>query len=183
MTTSVVCNRRLSTGRRGGQLQLASAPYRQSISCHFLGGMRWLATSTWWAQSSQIGHVFYHGRDGHATKPSWHAPLLNQSPGRRTAHSLFRVDFKSAIANPQSAIRNRQSFGFFAGGGCDSFWGSSGFLRLSSLRDLSFRASSIASRCSFCLSSTNFRTLRRESFNSCVSSVSLSGVLITCGEI
>src|SRR5881409_3286513 len=57
MTTSVVCNRRLSTGRRGGQLQLAPAPYRQSISCHFLGGMRWLATSTWWTQSSQIGQV------------------------------------------------------------------------------------------------------------------------------
>src|SRR5437016_1012396 len=57
MTTSVVCNRRLSTGRRGGQLQLASAPYRQSISCHFLGGMRWLATSTWWTQSSQNGQI------------------------------------------------------------------------------------------------------------------------------
>src|SRR5438034_10299873 len=53
MTTSVVCNRRLSTGRRGGQLQLAPAPYRQSISCHFLGGMRWLATFSWYAQSSR----------------------------------------------------------------------------------------------------------------------------------
>src|SRR5438876_1402298 len=52
MTTSV-CNRRLSTGRRGGQLQLASAPYRQSISCHFLGGMRWLARFSWYAQSSR----------------------------------------------------------------------------------------------------------------------------------
>src|SRR5438552_1659542 len=37
-----------------------------------LGGMTSLAMSTWWAQSSQIGQVFYHGRDGHATKPSWH---------------------------------------------------------------------------------------------------------------
>ena len=78
---------------------------RVSVSNISIGETR----STWWAQSSQIGHVFYHGRDGHATKPSWHAPLLNQSPGRRTAHSLFRVDFKSAIANPQSEIRNRQS--------------------------------------------------------------------------
>ena len=31
--------------------------------------------STWWTQSSQIGQVLYHGRDGHATKPSWHGRL------------------------------------------------------------------------------------------------------------
>jgi len=69
----VVCNRRLSTGRRGGQLQLASAPYRQSISCHFLGGMRWLATSTWWAQSQKSVNVSWPGV--HAAKPSWHGRL------------------------------------------------------------------------------------------------------------
>jgi len=29
-----------------------------------------LARSTWWTQSSQIAQVLYHGRDGHAAKPS-----------------------------------------------------------------------------------------------------------------
>src|SRR5437764_9777840 len=46
-----------------------------------LGGMRSLARSTWRTQSSQIGQVLYHGRDGHATKPSWHVNDL--------AHSLY----------------------------------------------------------------------------------------------
>src|SRR5439155_10994215 len=116
MTTSVVCNRRLSTGRRGGQLQLASAPYRQSISCHFLGGMRWLATSSWWTQSSQIGQVFYHGRDGHA--PAWilipHTSgtpvpqeLCGHQDGRQTDRLLTR--YSGSISNPQSPIRNPQS--------------------------------------------------------------------------
>src|SRR5438093_2801179 len=34
--------------------------------------------STWWTQSSQIGQVLYHGRDGHATKPSWHGRLARE---------------------------------------------------------------------------------------------------------
>src|SRR6266571_1450585 len=34
--------------------------------------------STWWKQSSQIGQVLYHGRDGHATKPSWHGRLARE---------------------------------------------------------------------------------------------------------
>jgi len=37
-------------------------------------------TSTWWIQSSQIGQVLYHGRDGHATKPSWYGRLARERP-------------------------------------------------------------------------------------------------------
>ena len=44
-------------------------------------GRRGAPTPTWWTQSSQIGQVLYHGRDGHATKPSWHVNDL--------AHSLY----------------------------------------------------------------------------------------------
>src|SRR5213592_4999667 len=84
MTTSVVCNRRLSTGRRGGQLQLASAPYRQSISCHFLGGMRWLATSSWCAQRSQFGQICVRAV-ARASRPweSVESADLTDAPGRR----------------------------------------------------------------------------------------------------
>src|SRR5437764_14036265 len=54
-----------------------------------LGGMRSLARSTWWTQSSQIGQVLYHGRDRHATKPSWHGRLLT---GPYKPHSLLLVN-------------------------------------------------------------------------------------------
>src|SRR5439155_23347187 len=36
--------------------------------------------SHWWTQSSQIGQVS-HGRDGHATKPSWHGRLVREGTG------------------------------------------------------------------------------------------------------
>src|SRR5437660_1676525 len=63
-------------------------------------GMTWCETrSTWWLPSSQIGQVLYHGRDGHATKPTWHGrrarewlgSLAITSEPRHTAQSGHHV--------------------------------------------------------------------------------------------
>jgi len=61
------------TGRLG---QVPAAELRWSIC-----GSTRMARSTSWTQSSQIGQVLYHGRDGHATnnctpcRPPWAAIL------------------------------------------------------------------------------------------------------------
>src|SRR5205809_5105352 len=47
-------------------------------------------TSTWWIQSSQIGQVLYHGRDGHATKPSRYGRLARERPVWSSGFSLPR---------------------------------------------------------------------------------------------
>src|SRR5213594_2747661 len=123
MTTSVVCNRRLSTGRRGGQLQLASAPYRQSISCHFLGGMRWLATFSWCAQISQFGQICVrprgkrgsnsnlgHCRDGYATCEASYSPTLAENLSRYPSSSTpSRRHFleKGSIGNTTVSLSGR----------------------------------------------------------------------------
>ncbi len=71
---------------------MASAPYRQSISCHFLGGMRWLATSTWWTQSSQIGQVLDMAGTAmsRSRRGTGVSPVTDWS-GMRLAHYLYLV--------------------------------------------------------------------------------------------
>src|SRR5205814_9675117 len=55
--------------------------------CASLENTEWATRSIGWTQSTQIGQVLYHGRDGHATKPSWHGRLARELTGRYKAHS------------------------------------------------------------------------------------------------
>src|SRR5216117_3593464 len=48
---------------------------------------------SWWTQSSQFGQVLYHGRDGRATKPSWHGRLARDSLG---GMRLLAIDWRFA---------------------------------------------------------------------------------------
>jgi len=54
------------------------APIQIVPSAPALAALTGVARSTWRTQSSQIGQVLYHGRDGHATKPSWHGRLARE---------------------------------------------------------------------------------------------------------
>src|SRR5881275_2482914 len=60
--------RRCSTPLIGVNRRASAVPYRMRSARYF----------SWCAQSSQIGQVLYHGRDGHATKPSWHGRLARE---------------------------------------------------------------------------------------------------------
>src|SRR5947209_6438096 len=59
--------------------RLASGPGGLQQKCEVISARA--LRSTWWTQSSQIGQVLYHGRDGHATKPSWHGRLAREMTG------------------------------------------------------------------------------------------------------
>src|SRR5213083_2748655 len=65
--------------------------------------------STGWTQSSQIGQVLYHGRDGHATKPSWHGRLAREGLGvmRLTRYLSQPAPFALCPLAPRSMVFNR----------------------------------------------------------------------------
>src|SRR5437867_974938 len=71
--------RRCRTSSRSGNKADARPPPRPwgpAAKCEVISARA--LRSTWWTQSSQIGQVLYHGRDGHATKPSWHGRLARE---------------------------------------------------------------------------------------------------------
>src|SRR5206468_12105485 len=70
------------------------------------GGARF----SWWTQSSQIGQVLHHGRDGHATGLSWHGRLAREDSGcslsKPGAHLKLKMTVTVAVTGTGSPLSN-----------------------------------------------------------------------------
>ena len=64
--------------------------------------------STWWTQSSQIGQVFYHGRDARATMASWHGRPGHDRKLDRFVNFVSTKLVSGAKLAPQVRLRKAQ---------------------------------------------------------------------------